>query len=105
MKEKKYLIVEVCNPKCPFITDEIDNFCLLEGEMVLCKSENCPHGKTLDKIAEKSARTRYEINRVRLSQYCTFPIREWAKLSTKKRKEYVSREIIFIKALLGGEGK
>ena len=80
MTEKKYLIVEVCNPKCPFMTDEIDNFCLLEKEeeMVLCKFENCPHGKTIDEMAEHI---------------------EWEGIA------YSSQAKEVIEALLGGGGK
>ena len=88
MTEKKYLIVEVCNPKCPFMTDEIENFCSLEKEMVLCKFENCPHGKTLEEWAQK-----LEDNK------------DFQAIIDDKDVSYAEIAEVMIKALLGGEVK
>ena len=93
MTEKKYLIVEVCNPKCPFMTDEIENFCSLEKEMVLCKFENCPQGKTIDEMCKE---IHYAI--------CV-PCTATANDACNKCPVHLGSIEDGLKALLGGGGK
>lgn len=45
MENKKYVFLEVGGRDCQFLTN--DNICVLDGDC-----ENCPHGKTLEEMAE-----------------------------------------------------
>lgn len=57
-KEKKYMIIEVGNPKCSFLTDEIVNQCMLRDEDDndgCCSFGKCPYGKTLEGIKKDIA--------------------------------------------------
>ena len=75
------------------------NLCMKDYEICdTARCKNCPHGKTMEEWAEKSAQTRYEIKRAQTP----YPALKWSELKAEEQSKLIARETVFIKALLGG---